>query len=354
MLIAAPVGYWIYANIGLSSVDNSDVPTAIARMTTLTDRVIEQGELESQSTIKGKCEVDNNENKIIFLAPEGKVVKKDQVVCKFDTSEMIEKITDREAKVNESKTEVEAARQELKVQIDENETLIRTAKQTLAFAKLDFDKYMKGDYPVKISEIQGAISEAQKEYDKAKRDKENTRALVKLGYREYELLREAQQDVKSTELGLTNAKQQLEAYEKFEHVKSKAEFLSKKTEAGFALKIAETTAAANLSKAKDQLKNVEQGLEIQENRLKELKKNLARHEMKAPQAGRLPMPQITEARKFGRGRCFIKANRFLFYPTWIGCKSRSESTRRWSVKSSPDKRLLSKSTRFRGQISAAK
>lgn len=287
LLIAALVGYWIYANAGSSPIDNGDVPTAIARKTTLTDRVIEQGELESQSTIQGKCECDNNENKIIFLAPEGKVVQKDEIVCKFDTSEITEEITERKSRVNESQTEVETAEQELKVQIDENSTSLRTAEQTLEFAELDLDKYVNGDYPVNKSDIEGAISEAQTEFDKANRDMENTRALVKRGFREYEQLREAQQVVKSANLRLKNARQKLDSLERFEHVKSKKEFTSKVTEAEHALAIAKTTSAANESKARDKLANEKRGLEIQKNRLKELEKNLAKHEMKAPQAGTL-------------------------------------------------------------------
>ena len=287
VLIAALVGYWIFANAGSSSVDNSNVPTAIARKTTLINRVIEQGELESQSTIQGKCDIDSHENKIIFLAPEGQVVEKGEIVCKFDTSEITKDITDRESRVNESQTEVEAAEQELKVQIDENATALRTAKQTLEFADLDLKKYVEGDYLVNKSEIEGQISEALTDYDKARRDMENTRALVKRGFREYEQLREAQQVVKSAELRLKNANQKLDSLERFEHVKSLAEFTSKASEAGHELAIAKTTAAAMLSKAEDKLANEQRGLEIQKNRLKTLEENLARHEMKAPQTGTL-------------------------------------------------------------------
>jgi len=173
------------------------------------DRVVDQGELESQSTIKGNCEIDNHENKLIFLASEVKVVEKDEIVVKFDTSEITKDITERKSRVNESQTEVEAAEQELKLQIDENATSLRTAKQTLEFAKLDLEKYVEGDYLVNKSEIEDQISEAQTQNDKARRDIENTRALVKRGFREYEQLREAQQVVKSAQLRLENANQKL-------------------------------------------------------------------------------------------------------------------------------------------------
>ncbi len=279
--------YLIYANADVAGEDIADVPTAAARLTTLIDKVVEQGELESQSTITGKCEIDSYDNKLIFLAPEGSIVEKGQVVAKFDTSEIEKEITERTARVNTEKTEVESAEQDLKVQKDENDSLIRKAKQTLEFARLDLKKYEEGDYLVSRADIEGTISEAQTTVDKARRDRENMRGLVKRGFREYEQLREAEQVVKSAELRLKSAKQKLNSLEKFEHVKSLAEFKGLAIEAEFALNAAETTAAAKLAQAKDRLKNRERGLKIQQRRLEEEKKNLAKHVMTAPQKGTL-------------------------------------------------------------------
>ena len=259
----------------------------MSKIITLLDKVVEQGELESQSTINCVCQVDKYENKIIFLAPEGKLVKKDEVVVKFDPSEITKEIDERKARINEETAETETAKQELKVQEDENVINLRTAKQTLEFAELDLKKYIEGDYLVNKSEIEGNISEAQTAVDKARRDRENMRALVKRGFREYEQLREADQVVTSTELRLKNAKQKLESLEKFEHVKSLAEFKGKAEEAKYKLKIAETTAAAKLAKAKDRLSNQERGLKMQKDRLKRLQEDLGHHSIKAPQDGTL-------------------------------------------------------------------
>jgi hypothetical protein len=79
--------------------ESSDVPTSTARIMNLRDKVVEQGELESQSTINGKCEIDHHENKIIFLAPEGELVKKGQVVAKFDSSQFEEYVAERQTRL---------------------------------------------------------------------------------------------------------------------------------------------------------------------------------------------------------------------------------------------------------------
>ena len=291
-LLIGALGYASFLLLGSlrgsgRSSEASTVPTAVARVTTLMDKVVEQGELESQSTVNGNCEIDGYEHKVIFLAPEGTLVKKGQIVVKFDPSKIKENITERETSVNEQLTDVETARQELKVQIDENEIATRKAKQTLEFADLDLKKYVEGDYLVKNSEAENNILEAQTALAKAKRDKVSTRALVKRGFREVEQLREMEQVVKSSELKLKNANQKLVTLEKFEHVKSLAEFTGKAEEATYGLKIAETTAKAKLAKAEDRLKNEERGLEIQKKRLVSLKESLEKHEVKAPQDGTL-------------------------------------------------------------------
>lgn len=266
---------------------NVDVPTATVNRITLRDKVVEQGEIESQSTITGTCEIDDHENKIIFLAPEGSLVKKGDVVCRFDSSKFEEYVSERETRVNDQKAEVETAEQELRVQKDENISSIRAAKQTMEFAELDLQKYIKGDYEVKKSDLEGAISEAETSVEKARRNLENMRTLVKRGFREYEQLREAEQVLKSAELRLTRDKQKLVTLEKFEHVKSLAEFEGKFEEAKHKYEIAQTTADAKLAKANDRLKNETVGLKIQQRRLDELKKNLDRHVLKAPQDGTL-------------------------------------------------------------------
>jgi len=180
---AAATVYYV-VNVSSPAGTTAGVPTAIASTTTLLDKVVEQGVLESQNTVTGTCQIDDHENKIIFLAPEGKLVKKGEVVVKFDDSKIKEDISERESRVNEAKAEVETARQELKVQQDENETALRKATQDLKFAELDLKKYVEGDYKVKKSELEQAISESQTELDQANRDMENTRALVKRGFRE--------------------------------------------------------------------------------------------------------------------------------------------------------------------------
>ena len=253
----------------------------------LRDKVVDQGELESQSTVIGKCEIDSWENKIIYLAPEGKKVKKGQVVCKFDETEFTQYVAEAESKYTERKAEVERAKQEILVQEDTNDASIRDAEQKLKFAELDLQKYMQGDYEVTKFEMKFAISEAKTQLDKATREMQDTRVLVDRGFAEYERLRQATQEVKSAKIGLRRDERKLATFMDFEHVKSEAKYKSDLESAEKELDQAKTTAKAKLQQVKDEYKNYQERLKQRERTLKEYKKNLELHEMEAPQSGTL-------------------------------------------------------------------
>ena len=203
--------YWVANSWGLSPSARAaeDIPTMVVKRMNLRDKVVEEGSLESQSTVTGQCQIDHHENKIIFLAPEGSLVKKGQVVTKFDDSQFQEYVSERVTRVNTALAAVEAARQQLVVQKDENESTIRAAEQAVEFAELDLKKYEDGDYKVTRSGMEFEISESETNLEKVRRKMENVRALVKRGFSNAEAYLEAQQQVRSAEIRVTRDRQKL-------------------------------------------------------------------------------------------------------------------------------------------------
>ncbi|MEM7457344.1 MAG: efflux RND transporter periplasmic adaptor subunit, partial [Planctomycetota bacterium] len=280
---------WATAGSGVFSNAPSiaDVPLATARVITLRDTIKERGNLESQQAIEGVCKMEGYEHKVIFIVPDGSLVEKDQVVVRLDTSELVKEIEEQEVDVNEAQLEVDDAMQQLTVQQNENISSIRQAQQEYDFAQLDLNMYLEGDYRVNLSDIQGAISEAQTEVDRARRAEESMRNLVNRGLRRYEQLREAEQVLMSAELRLRRDQLKLDKLENHEHPKNLKEFESKLVEAEHKLNTAKDTAEAKEAQAREKLKREERRLEYEERRLERLQENLARSEMTAPAAGTL-------------------------------------------------------------------
>ena len=77
---------------------NKDLLTFVVKKKTLRDTVVERGTLESQETVLGKCEVPGHEHKIVFIVPEGSVVKKGDEVVKFSSDGIDKLIAERRSR----------------------------------------------------------------------------------------------------------------------------------------------------------------------------------------------------------------------------------------------------------------
>jgi HlyD family secretion protein len=288
LLAVLAIGIWAISKFFLNSGPiESTVPTAVVRKINLRDTVIERGTLESQQSIDIVCEMNGWDNKILFILPEGTIVRKNELVVELDSTQLEQDISEAQSAVTEGETQVENAIQELKVQENENESAIRLAEQALDFAKLDRNKYINGDYIVTLSDYEAAISEAITNVGKARRDAENTKILVEKGFRGFEQMRDADQQLKSAELRLRQSKQKKAMLEKYDHVKSMRQYDSGVEEADFKLETQKTTALAKLAQKKRMVEGQKEGLKLQKERLKLLTENLSKSEIRAPAEGTL-------------------------------------------------------------------
>ena len=280
-------------------------PTGDVEVTTLTYRVkprdlkvtvSESGNLESQKTVKGICELNSYENKIISIVDEGTLVKEGDVVVKFDSSKIDEQIAKQEIEVNSALAEVEANEQEIEVTRNENESTIATAQMELDLAKLDLRKYKQGDYLVKKNELRGKIALAEAELQKASDGYMHLKELVKSGYRQPEQLQGSKQEVESAKFNLRRDKESLRVLEKFEHERSLTEFAGKAKEAVRKLDRAKKSAVAKLKKAEGAFENSKSRLKMEEKQLKEFLEEKTKCEIKAPQEG---IVAYAESRRWG-------------------------------------------------------
>ncbi len=280
-------GWAIVKNLPSSSNAEKDVPIAVAKRINLRDTVIERGTLASQQTIGIDCQMEGYEIKIIEILPEGTVVKKGDVVVRFDSSNLEKEINEFEQNVANSRSAVQTAKEELIVQEKDNETAIRAANQALEFAKIDQEKYLNGDFKVSKSDLEGAISEMKALVDRNERTVENTRIRVEKGFVGFETLRVVQQELRSAKLRYQRDQQKLEMLLKYDHKKSTLELQSKVDEAEFKLRTEKALAESRMAQKKQQVEGKENELRILEERLERQKKNLEKATVKAPADGTL-------------------------------------------------------------------
>ena len=206
LAVGVPSGFLIARNAN----DDADAPlTWTIALSDLRITVTERGTLESQKTVNGVCEIEGYDNKIIFIVEEGSTVKEGDVVVRFDSAQIDKEITEERLEMTKAGGEVETKRQELEVAKNTGESEIATAELELTLAKLDLEKYEKGDYLVTLSDLQGKIALAQVDLEKAESTLKNTRDLLKKGFREPEQVRVAEQEVARAKFYLTRDEETL-------------------------------------------------------------------------------------------------------------------------------------------------
>lgn len=282
LVISIPIGVVLYRGTG--SRDDEPLTFTVAE-TDLRITVTERGTLESQKTVNGICEIEGYDNKIIFIVEEGSTVKEGDVVVRFDSAQIDKEIAEENLEMTKAIGEVESKRQELEVAKNTGESEIAAAELELTLAKLDLDKYAKGDYLVSLNDLKGKIALAEVDLDKAESALKNTRDLLKKGFREPEQVRVAEQEVARAKFYLQRDQETLKVTETYDHARKLTEFEAKAKEAERKLVRAKSTADANAKKAKGALEGAEAELEIQKEDKAEAEKQKERCEIKATQNG---------------------------------------------------------------------
>ncbi|APZ95634.1 efflux RND transporter periplasmic adaptor subunit [Fuerstiella marisgermanici] len=281
-LIGGPIWYAVNA-----AQEDGDVDSLkwTAEETDLRITVTERGTLESQKTVNGVCEVEGYDNKIIFIVEEGSTVKKGDVVVRFDSSQIDKEIAEEKLEVQQAKGTVATKLQEVALEKTKGESEIAAAELALELADLDLEKYRDGDYLVELNDLQGKIALARVELEKATEALENTKVLVKKGFREPEQIRTALQTVESTKFSLERDERTLDVLKKYDYKRKLTEFKANAIEAKRKLNREIANADANNKKAENEYKSAQAELKLQEEDLAEAELQKARCEIKAAQTG---------------------------------------------------------------------
>ncbi|MFO0812703.1 MAG: efflux RND transporter periplasmic adaptor subunit [Gemmatales bacterium] len=282
-IVGGPLAYWFWP----SSIEVATDLTGTVTRGDLQVIVTERGELESSKTVDARCEVEGRQIKIIEIAPEGKAVKKDEVVVKFDTEELTKAFQDQEVKWKQADGKANASREELKVQENKKESEIDKAKLALITAELELEKYFhpKGEYQKLVDTSKSGIAKAERELEIAKEELKNFQIVVNRGFETPETLRRAETKVQENELMLSTAKKDLYILEFFTKKIQEAKLQSAARDAKNELERTRSSTQAAVLKAKSELEAAEDTAKIEKRALDRLKKQLGACEIKAPSDG---------------------------------------------------------------------
>jgi len=285
-LAAWGVQRWLFA----SARGNGDI-TATVKRADLPIIVTERGQLESAKMVTEKCQVEGEQCKIVFLVAEGTRVKKGEVVVRFDTDKLRRSLAEQEIKFKTAEGKSKAAKEELDVQKNKAESEIAKADLILALARLDREKYLEGEYKVEVDDKNSAINLAERKLKEAEEKLESFRIFVKKGFGTPEQLTQKELEVAEAKNNLDRDKAKLMVLEKYTLRRQDVELTAKEKDAERELDRTHSTARANVAKAETDYEMAKAVASLEDDQLKQCRKQFDHVDIKAPQDGILVYEQ---------------------------------------------------------------
>jgi len=255
-----------------------------------------QGQLDSQKNATLNNQVEGTTT-IIDIVPEGTKVKKGDVVCQLDASALEDKARQQEIAYTTAVSAQIKAREDLKIQINQNASDIAAAELAVLLAGLDREKFEKGEYQQQSSALAGKAKIAQEASVQARESYEFTKRQVEKGTQQQNTLEAARIKMQQAEFDLDSAKQEQKVLEEYTKKRTMAELTALELETQNELKRVQIKAeAARLQFEKD-LEAKQLTMDVEKDKLDRYKKQIEACTLRAPQDG-----EVVYANLPGQGR----------------------------------------------------
>ena len=257
-----------------------------------------KGNLDSQQNVTVTSGVEGSTT-IISIVPEGTWVEAGDVVCVLDGSQLQDQAKQQEIVVaNVTATKV-SAKEALDVQRLQNESDISLAETAWELAKLDLNKYEKGEFRKLKSELEGNLAIAKEEAIQAKESHEFNKRQVKKGFVQQNELEASRILVQQKELAVEKATEELKVLVEFDSVRTLAELKSNAAELERELDRVKLKAAAAEKQAEQEFLAASKSAVLEEEKLEKLSRQVEQCTLTAPQAGEVVYANLSSRSRRG-------------------------------------------------------
>lgn len=177
--------------------------------------IAESGTLQALRSVTYASSIQSNQAKIVALVPEGKLVQKGDLLVLFDAAPFEEEIRKNQALLAQAEADVSKARQDLKLQEIQNLEETAAARQKVERSELELKDVQQGKGRLKEEEAAAAVSNAERELQKAQGARDDLAPLLAEGFITKQELERAQQAVARAQEELSLAKRRRDAMTEF-------------------------------------------------------------------------------------------------------------------------------------------
>ncbi len=160
----------------------ADLASAEVREGPFRVSITEAGTLQALRSVTYASSIQSNQAKITALAPEGKLVQKGDLLVLFDAAPFEEEIRRNQALLAQAEAELAKAREDLKLQGIQNREELMAAALRVEKSELELKDVQQGKGLVKEEEAAQAVTNAERELQKAETALADLRPLLAEGF----------------------------------------------------------------------------------------------------------------------------------------------------------------------------
>lgn len=223
--------------------------------------------------------------KITTLVEEGKVVTEGEVLVKFDTTDLVQRIEQLELDQVQGDANLKSAETELDIQKADNISALAKAKILVERVTLELERYQGGDAPMERRKLQVEIKDAQTRFRRAKKRYEDSKRLIAQKYIKQADLETDRIAFEKAEVEKEGAELALALFKKYTFKMTMREKVTKISDAKRDLETATKRATSRLLQKEVKLAQNKKRLARVRRSLKQLKEDLAGMILKSPCPG---------------------------------------------------------------------
>jgi len=247
--------------------------------------ITEAGTLQALRSVTYSSAIQSNQAKIVALAPEGTLVQAGDLLVLFDAAPFEEEIRKNQALLAQAGAEVLKAREDLKLQAIQNQEELLAARLRVEKSELEMKDVQEGKGRVKEEEAASAVTNAERELQKAETALADLKPLLAEGFITRTELERAEQQVARAREDLDLAKRRRDALVNFGRPLELSQARSDSQSSRETLRQLESAASYRVAQKQAGITAAQSRIQEAEARLELAKQQLARCEVRAEVPG---------------------------------------------------------------------
>ncbi|HCU87741.1 MAG TPA: hypothetical protein DGP39_09445 [Verrucomicrobiales bacterium] len=277
--VKGPVLYQAKAGDTLAKVVEQHAPRAVVPTA---DKPADNRQLQA---FEGALRTANPEVDWDNISPGQSISIPGDLLVKFEDGLLREKILAQEKAVHDAERDLGNAKKDLALKKIETASADKQAALDVEFAAQDVVRYIEGDAPLKLLELDGDIALAEEEIKRAQERLASTKKLQEKGYATSLEVQADELTIKKQQNLITKYKKQKELFIKFEQPQQKKRYESRLDQTKVEEQRTNQKSRTLVESFEGLVQRRENGLESQSERLALYKEQLTKTEIRAPQDG---------------------------------------------------------------------